>query len=83
MAKLTSVAQSMDIALFKEIMRVQKLESREFKASKSPCNQATVDEWNGFWTMAATMEKKKKRRPLTVVQSKEKKLKKSERSHHI
>jgi len=83
MTKLTRVARSMDIASFKEIMRVQKLENEEFKAAQSPRNQATVDEWNGFWSMAATMEKKKKRRPLTVMQSKEKKLKKYGRSHHV
>ena len=43
--------------------------------TKSPCNQAAVeDEWNGFWSMAATMEKKKKRKLLTAIQSKEEKL---------
>ena len=64
----------MDIASFREIRRIQEIDNEEIKAAKSPCNnQVAVDEWRGFWSMAATMEKKKKRKPLTVIQSKEEK----------
>ena len=82
MPKETRGRRSMDIASFKEIRRIQQLENEALKAIKSPCNQAAVDEWNGFWSMASTMEKKKKKKPLTVIQSKEKKLEKA-RSHHF
>ena len=70
--KETRGRRSIDIASFKEIRRIQQLENEVLKATKSSCSQAAVDEWNGFWSMASTMEKKKKRKPLTVVQSKEK-----------
>ena len=72
--KQTRGRRSMDIASFREIRRIQDIENEKFKAAKSRCNnQVAVDEWKGFWSMAATMEKKKKRKPLTVIQSKEEK----------
>ena len=70
----------MDIASFKEIRCIRQLENEEFKTIKSPCSQAAVDEWNRFWSMAARIEKKQKRELLTVIQSKEKKLEKTERN---
>ena len=59
--KQTRCRRSMDIASFKEIRHIQQLENKEFKAAVSPCNnKAAVDEWNGFWSMASMIEKKKK-----------------------
>ena len=60
---------------------MQQLGNEEFKATKeSPCNKATVEEGIGFWSRPAMIEKKKKRQPLTVIQSKEKKVERA-RSH--
>ena len=43
----------------------------------SPSNKTSSQEWNGFWSQAAKMERKKKRKPLTVVQSKKRRKKKA------
>ena len=70
----------MDVASFREILRIQRLDNDEFSqkhVTSSQRRQTTSDEWNGFWTKAAKMEEKKKRKPLTVVQSKERRKKKA------
>ena len=36
----------------------------------------TRDQWNGFWSKTAKKEKKKRRKPLTMVESRERKIKK-------
>ena len=73
--KQTRCRRSMDIASFKEIRRIQQLENEEFNAPKSLCNnKAAVDKWNGFYVMAATVEKGGKSKQLTVIQSKERKV---------
>ena len=72
--------QAMDVASFREILRIQWLHNDELSQKQVTCcqqQQTTSDEWNGFWTKAAKMEEKKKRKPLTVVQSKERRKKKA------
>ena len=55
----------MDIASFKEIRCIHQLENEEFKATtKSLCNRAAMEEWNGFWSRVATIEKKKKKKAV-------------------
>ena len=70
--------RAMDVASFREILRIHRLDNDEFSQNRDTCHhrQKTSDEWNGFWSKAAKVERKKKRKPLTVVQSKEKKKKK-------
>ena len=36
----------------------------------------TRDQWNGFWSKTARKEKRKRRKPLTMVESRERKIKK-------
>jgi len=72
--------RAMDVASFREILRIQRLDNDAFSEKHVACcqqRQSTSDEWNGFWTKAAKMEEKKKRKPLTVVQSKERRKKKA------
>ena len=37
----------------------------------------TRDQWNGFWSKTARNEKKKQRKPLTVAEARERKMKKT------
>ena len=66
---------TMDVASFREISRIQSVENETFKALKASSGSAgsrNKQMWNGFWSMAAKMESKKKRKPFTVIQSKKK-----------
>ena len=67
---------TMDVASFREISRIQSVENETFKALKASSGSTgsrNKQMWNGFWSMAAKMESKKKRKPFTVIQSKKKK----------
>ena len=71
---------TMDVASFREISRIQSVENETFKALKASSGSTgsrNKQIWNGFWSMAAKMESKKKRKPFTVIQSKKKKTKKT------
>ena len=69
----------MDVASFREISCIQRLENETLKALKvsSSTESQTKKIWSGFWTRAAKMESKKKRKSLSIVQSKERKIKKT------
>ena len=41
--------------------------------SKVGSDKKSMDQWNGFWSKAAKAERKKRRKPLTVTESKERK----------
>ena len=68
----------MDVASFQEISRIQRLENESLKALKalSRNDSQTKEIWRGFWSRAAKMESKKKRKPLGIIQSKGRKNKK-------
>ena len=75
---------TMDVASFREISRIQSVENETFKALKASSGSTgsrNKQIWNGFWSMAAKMESKKKRKPFTVIQSKEKRLRKQTIRH--
>ena len=61
----------MDVASFREISRIQRLENQMLKALKSSSqNDGQRKEiWSSFWSRAAKMESKKKRKPLGNIQS--------------
>ena len=62
---------TMDVASFREISRIQSVENETFKALKASSSRNESKKiWKGFWSMAAKMESKKKRKPFTVIQSK-------------
>ena len=73
------VGRMMDVASFREMSRIQSLDNAEFEhdADAESKKKATSEKWNGFWSRAAKMEGKKKRKPLTVVQSKHRRKKKA------
>ena len=62
----------MDVASFREISRIQRLENEMLKALKASSrnDNQTKEIWSGFWSKASKMETKKKRKPLGVIQSK-------------
>ena len=65
----------MDVASFREISCIQSVENETFKALKASSGSTECQNkkmWNGFWSMAAKMESKKKRKPFTVIQSQKK-----------
>ena len=65
-------SRSMDVASFREISRIQRLENEMLKALKASSrnDNQTKEIWSGFWSKASKMETKKKRKPLGVIQSK-------------
>ena len=70
----------MDVASFREILRIQRLDKDEFVqncVAGSQRRQKTCEEWNRFWSKAARVEKKKRKKPLTVIESKERRNKKA------
>ena len=69
------IRTSTDISAFKEILNIQKKDMAEFKATKAikgvPTTELeTTDMWNGFWTAAAKMQKRKRKKSLTVSEKK-------------
>ena len=63
----------MDVASFREILRIQRLENNELSQNgknSGQHNEETVEKWNRFWSRAAKMQSKKRKRSLTVVESK-------------
>ena len=64
----------MDMASFREILRIQRLDNEKLsqngKKNSGQHNQETVEEWNGFWSRAVKMQNKKRKRSLTVAESK-------------
>ena len=71
--------QTMDVASFREILRIQQLDNDEFsrKHDTGQRRQKTSEEWNGFWSKAVKVERKKRRKPLTVIESNERRKKKA------
>ena len=72
------IRKQTDISSFKEILNIQKQDMADFKASKAigrviPAEVVTTDKWNAFWTAAAKMEQKKRRKSLTVTEKKKRK----------
>ena len=69
----------MDVASFREILRIQQLDNDEFsrKHDTGQRRQQTSEEWNGFWSKAVQVEQKKRRKPLTVIESNERRGKKA------
>ena len=61
----------MDVASFREISRIQRLENETLKTIKASSRKdsQTKEIWSGFWSRAAKMESKKKRKPLGNIQS--------------
>ena len=78
---INKVDRAMDVASFREILRIQRLDNDEFSQNRDTGQRRqkskTSEEWNGFWSKAAKAERKKRRKPLTVVESKEKRKKKA------
>ena len=73
-------ACNMDVATFREISCLQKSNNDILKAKKvrkHDRKRRTSDEWNGFWSRAVELERKKRRKPLTVSASNEQKKKKA------
>ena len=62
----------MDVASFREISRIQRLENETLKTIKASSRKdsQTKEIWSGFWSKAAKMEIKKKRKPIGAIQSK-------------
>ena len=62
----------MDVASFREILQIQRLDHDEFSKNHDTGRhrQKTSEEWNGFWSKAVKVEQKKRRKPLTVIESK-------------
>ena len=69
----------MDVASFREILRIQRLDHDEFSKNHDTGRhgQKTSEEWNGFWSKAVKVEQKKRRKPLTVIESKNRRKKKA------
>ena len=72
----------MDVASFREISRIQRLENETLKALKaSSRNESQTKEiWSGFWSRAAKMESKKKRKPLGIIQSRKRRTNKKKKT---
>ena len=71
--------RGMDVASFREIQRIQRLDNDEFfqnRVAGGQCRQKTHEEWNRFWSKAAKVERKKRKKPLTVSECKERRKKK-------
>ena len=67
------VVGAMDVASFREILRIQRLDNEKLSQNgknSGQHNQETVEEWNGFWSRAVKMQSKKRKRSLTVAESK-------------
>ena len=64
--------RTMDVASFREISRIQRLENETLKTIKASSRKdsQTKEIWSGFWSKAAKMEIKKKRKPIGAIQSK-------------
>ena len=72
--------RTMDVASFREILRIQRLDNDEFLSQNRDTvgrRQKTSEEWNGFWSKAVKVEQKKRRKPLTVVESEDRRKKKA------
>ena len=69
----------MDVASFREILRIQQLDNDEFaqNCDNGQQRRKTSEEWNGFWSKAVKVEQKKRRKPLTVVKSEDGRKKKA------
>ena len=72
----------MDVASFQEISRIQQLENETLKALKaSSRNESQTKEiWSDFWSRAAKMESKKKRKPLGIIQSRKRRTNKKKKT---
>ena len=65
-------SRSMDVASFREISRIQRLENEMLKALKASSrnDNQTKEIWSGFGQRHQKWKLKKKRKPLGVIQSK-------------
>ena len=66
----------MDIASHREIQRIQRLDNEKLAKTSEYAEEQkrkASNEWNGFWSSATKMERKKRRKSLTVVEAKERK----------
>jgi len=63
----------MDVASYREISRIQKLDNDKLKANivRQVQQKRASDEWKGFWSRAVTSGRKKKKKTLTVAKSRE------------
>jgi len=65
--------RAVDVASFRETLRIQHLDNENLLQNgknSGQHNQETVEEWNGFWLRAVKMQSKKRKRSLTVAESK-------------
>lgn len=74
----TKWQSSTDVSSFKEIIKLHKEDMEEYKAykAKQKVDGRQVDctnQWNNFWLKATKKERKKRRRPLTVSETKARK----------
>ena len=63
----------MDVASFREISRIQKLENKKMKANVvgQVQRKRALDEWKDFWSRAVISGRKKRKKTITVAKSRE------------
>ena len=68
--------RGMDVASHREMQRIQRLDNEKLAKTSEHAEEQkrkASNEWNGFWSTATKMEKKKRRKSLTVVEAKARK----------
>jgi len=66
----------MDIASHREMQHLQRPDNEKLAKTLKHAeeqNRKASDEWNGFWSSATKMERKKRKKSLTVVEAKARK----------
>ena len=64
---------AVDVASFRETHCIERLNNEKLSQNgknSGQHNQETVEEWNRFWSRAVKMQGKKRKKSLTVVESK-------------